>query len=76
MTMINLANKFDRGILYPPGQSYSSVKLVQIHVATGSAAIEADGHREHIDLGWDARPAPDGEHEISSPWPRGECTSA
>ncbi len=71
VTMINLANKFDAGILYPPGQSYSSVKLVHIYVATGSAAIEADGHREHIDLGWDARPAPDGEHEIPHLGPGG-----
>jgi hypothetical protein len=38
--------------------------VVHIYAATGTAPILANGLREHIDLGWDARPAPDGEHEI------------
>jgi hypothetical protein len=58
------AGEWDPGLLYPPGQTLSTVEVVHIYAATGTAPILANGLREHIDLGWDARPAPDGEHEI------------
>lgn len=64
VTIINLANKWDPGLLYPPGQTDSTVKVVNIYAATGPARTLSNGHREHIELGWNARPAPDGEHEI------------
>jgi len=64
VTIINLGNEWEQGLLYPPGQTLSTVKVVHIYAATGTAPILANGRREHIDLGWDARPAPDGEHEI------------
>jgi hypothetical protein len=64
VTIINLGNLWEPGLLYPPGQAFSTVKEVHIYAATGIPPLLAGGHPEHISIGWDARPAPDGRHEI------------
>jgi hypothetical protein len=51
-------------LLYPPGQTNSTVQLVPIFPSTQAPPSLPDGHIEHISFGWDTRIAADGEHEV------------
>jgi len=52
--------------LYPPGQTSSTVEVVQIAATTGTPPVLPDGHDEHINFAWGANVAPDGRHEVLS----------
>jgi hypothetical protein len=64
VTIVNLGNKWYPDLLYPPGQTNSTVEEVHIYAGTGTPPLLADGHPEHINIGWDARPGADGVHEV------------
>ncbi len=64
VTIVNLGNEWYPDLLYPPGQTNSTVEEVHIYAGTGAPPLLADGHPEHINIGWDARPGADGVHEV------------
>jgi hypothetical protein len=49
--------------LYPEGQSNSTVKFVPIFPTTSTPGLAPDGHRENINIWWDASVSSDGRHE-------------
>ena len=51
-------------LLYPVGQSNSTVQFVEIFPSTESPPILPNGHQEHIDFGWDTQISADGNHEV------------
>jgi len=51
-------------LLYPPGQTNSTVQLVPIFPSTETPPSLQEGHVEHISFGWDTRIAADGNDEV------------
>ena len=58
-------NQWYPATLYPPGQTNTSVQLVNI-IPSGQwpSPIDDDGFHEHIQFGWDARVSSNGKHEV------------
>jgi hypothetical protein len=58
-------NKWYPSTLYPPGQTNTSVQLVNIIPSEQwPSPVDDFGFHEHIQFGWDARVSANGKHEV------------